>query len=171
MLVVALSGNSYRLSKTAKLLDSVIRLFNCWVFLCLMLWEWLFFTGIQLLIPAPLYSSQYSTDTHTRTHWNYVSPDTCCAGSHLGVTIIAAIWDTLPFPHHDLWLLRGSLKSLKFPHTLWNFPTHGWDQCGNIQYVLLLPEWPGAQNLCIHVNMHFTFKMDFDVHGSLIGPN
>jgi hypothetical protein len=30
---------------------------------------------------------------------------------------------------------------------------------------------PGAQNLCIHVNMHFMFKMDSDVHDSLIGPN
>ena len=46
LLVVALSDDSYRLSKTAKLLGSVIRLFNCWLFLCLMLSELLLFTGI-----------------------------------------------------------------------------------------------------------------------------
>jgi hypothetical protein len=36
---------------------------------------------------------------------------------------------------------------------------------------IFVPEWPGAHSLCIHVNMHFTLKKNFDVHDILIGPN
>ena len=68
MLVVTLSHDSQILPRTAKLLDSVIRLFDCCVFLCLLLSEWLLFTGIQLLIPAVLCSTLLKSAS-SYLHW------------------------------------------------------------------------------------------------------